>query len=116
MLTEKEIKEIDPEYCVKGLKDLLLDFGHRMTKREKASIYGAISLILGKTVDEWVFGKEPENKVKGQWKRHYSRPGVYADLFWWCSECGQPTRYNDAGIFYQYCPHCGAKLEPGKEE
>ena len=56
---------------------------------------------------------------KGKWERHYSRPNVYADLFWWCSCCEEPTRYNDAGIFYQYCPHCGAKLDPcieGTEE
>ena len=52
----------------------------------------------------------------GKWERHYSRPGVYADLYWWCPCCEQPTRYNDAGIFYQYCPHCGAKLEPCKDE
>lgn len=52
----------------------------------------------------------------GKWERHYSRPGVYADLFWWCSCCGEPTRYSDAGIFYQYCPKCGAKLEPCREE
>ena len=58
--------------------------------------------------------KEQEAK-QGKWERQYSRPGVFANLFWWCSVCGQPTRYNDAGIFYQYCPHCGAKLEPCKE-
>lgn len=58
--------------------------------------------------------KEQEAKI-GKWERQYSRPGVYANLFWWCSVCGAPTRYNDAGIYYQYCPHCGAKLEPCKE-
>lgn len=58
--------------------------------------------------------KEQEAK-QGKWERQYSRPGVYANLFWWCSVCGEPTRYNDAGIFYQYCPHCGAKLEACKE-
>ena len=55
--------------------------------------------------------KEQEAKT-GKWERKYSRPGVYANLFWWCSVCGEPTRYNDAGIFYKYCPRCGAKLEP----
>ena len=55
--------------------------------------------------------KEQEAK-QGKWERQYSRPGVYANLFWWCSVCGEPTRYNDAGIFYKYCPRCGAKLEP----
>ena len=47
----------------------------------------------------------------GKWERHYSRPGVYADLYWWCSSCGKPTSYQDAGIFYRYCPQCGAKME-----
>ena len=60
-MTEQERQEINPDYCVKGLKDLLLDFGHRMTKREKASIYGAISLILDKTIDEWLFGEKKDN-------------------------------------------------------
>ena len=55
--------------------------------------------------------KEQEAKT-GKWERQYSRPGVYANLFWWRSVCGEPTRYNDAGIFYKYCPRCGAKLEP----
>ena len=58
--------------------------------------------------------KEQETKT-GKWERQYSRPGVYANLFWWCSVCKEPTRYNDAGIFYKYCPHCGAKLEPCRE-
>ena len=65
------------------------------------TLYDILELLKGKT---------------GKWERHYSRPGVYADLFWWCSCCGEPTRYNDAGIFYQHCPHCGAKLEPCKED
>lgn len=58
--------------------------------------------------------KEQEPKA-GKWERQYSRPGVYANLFWWCSVCKEPTRYNDAGIFYKYCPRCGAKLEPCRE-
>lgn len=52
----------------------------------------------------------------GKWERRYSRPGVYADLNWWCSHCKRPTTYQDAGIFYEYCPHCGAKLEKTIED
>lgn len=58
--------------------------------------------------------KQQEAKT-GKWERQYSRPGVYANLYWWCSVCGEPTSYNDAGIFYKYCPRCGAKLEPCHE-
>lgn len=71
-----------------------------------------IPLNLCKKIMELLKEQEPKT---GKWERHYSRPGVYADLFWWCSVCGEPTRYNDARIFYQYCPHCGAKLEPCAE-
>jgi len=53
-------------------------------------------------------------QVTGKWVRHYKRPGVYADLYWWCSFCNQPTQYQDAGIFYQYCPHCGAYMMKNK--
>lgn len=62
---------------------------------------------------KWLRGMLKEQEAKtGKWERQYSRPGVYANLLWWCSVCGEPTRYNDAGIFYKYCPRCGAKLEP----
>lgn len=67
----------------------------------------------GKSRPEWCPLKEQEAK-QGKWERQYSRPGVYANLFWWCSVCGEPTIYTDAGAFYQYCPHCGAKLEAFK--
>ena len=53
---------------------------------------------------------------KGKWERQYSRPGVYANLFWWCSYCKKPTSYQDAGIFYEYCPHCGAKMEKATDD
>lgn len=52
-----------------------------------------------------------EDKKQGKWERQWSRPGVYANLFWWCSCCKKPTSYQDAGIFYEYCPHCGAEME-----
>ena len=65
------------------------------------------------TAEEYYRGKFCET---GKWERHYSRPGVYADLHWWCSCCGEPTRYNDAGLFYRHCPHCGAELEPCSDD
>lgn len=49
-----------------------------------------------------------EPKV-GKWERHYSRPNVYADLFWHCSECGYRSSDNWADKF-NFCPHCGANM------
>ena len=41
--------------------------------------------------------------------RHYSRPGVYADLWLHCEKCGYVT-----GIIarmHKYCPECGRKVK-----
>ena len=46
---------------------------------------------------------------RGRWERHFSRPNVYADLYWWCTCCGRPTGYVSA-FLYDYCPHCGADM------
>ena len=53
-----------------------------------------------------------EPKV-GKWERHYSRPNVYADLFWHCSECGYRSSDNWADKF-NFCPHCGADMRGDK--
>ena len=45
----------------------------------------------------------------GIWKRHYSRPGVYADLYWHCSICNGSFGDQYANKF-KYCPDCGAKM------
>ena len=47
----------------------------------------------------------------GRWERHYSRPGVYADLYWHCSKCGYKTDYQYANVNHRYCPNCGRKME-----
>lgn len=49
-----------------------------------------------------------EERPHGKWERHYSRPGVYADLFWHCSNCGYKCREDYANIYYKYCPNCGS--------
>ena len=46
---------------------------------------------------------------RGRWERHYSRPNVYADLFWHCSECGYRSSDNWADKF-NFCPNCGADM------
>lgn len=53
-----------------------------------------------------------EPKV-GKWERHYSRPNVYEDLFWHCSECGYRSSDNWADKF-NFCPHCGADMRGDK--
>lgn len=47
----------------------------------------------------------------GRWERHYSRPNVYADLWWHCSVCGYKNADQYANRYHHYCPHCGAKME-----
>ena len=55
---------------------------------------------------------EPERKT-GTWQRKYSRPGVYADLYWHCSICG--GKFSDTyANMWKYCPDCGAKMEVEK--
>ena len=58
---------------------------------------------------------EQDDKI-GKWERHYSRPGVYADLYWWCSHCNHPISDQLAGLYYKYCPYCGAKMEQATDE
>jgi rubrerythrin len=53
---------------------------------------------------------QPESD-SGRWERHYSRPGVYADLYWHCSKCGYKTDYQYANLNHRYCPNCGRKME-----
>ena len=56
----------------------------------------------------------PSAKPKvGKWERHYSRPNVYADLCWHCSECGYRSSDNWADKF-NFCPHCGADMRGDK--
>lgn len=52
---------------------------------------------------------------KGKWERHYSRPNVYADLFWHCSECGYKNDENYAPVYHHFCPNCGARMEESDE-
>ena len=57
--------------------------------------------------------KQPERK-KGRWMRHFVRPGVYADLYWHCSECD--FKYADNWTHkWKYCPGCGAVMEVGEQ-
>ena len=64
-------------------------------------------LLLRKDLRE-LPSAQPKRK-RGKWERHYSRPNVYADLFWHCSACGYKSADNWANK-YSYCPGCGAEM------
>lgn len=57
----------------------------------------------------------PSAEKRGNWVRHWNRPGVYADLLWHCSACGGRTGMSWAHIYYKYCPYCGARMEARNE-
>ena len=70
-------------------------------------IDAGISIAIGKVLDAPTI--EPERKT-GTWQRKYSRPGVYADLCWYCSICG--GKFSDTyANMWKYCPDCGATME-----
>lgn len=56
---------------------------------------------------------QPERKT-GKWVRHYSRPNVYADMCWHCSNCGYKTPDNWANK-WKFCPNCGARMQEGED-
>lgn len=53
---------------------------------------------------------------RGKWERKWSRPGVYADLYWHCTACGGYTDMQFAHVVYKFCPFCGATMERGTDE
>ena len=69
--------------------------------RNKGGYFGTIQ-------SEVICGKIPERKT-GKWVRHYSRPNVYADLCWHCSNCGYKTPDNWANK-WKFCPNCGVRM------
>lgn len=74
----------------------------------------AINRAVTKEAARWSVEELPSAQPKrGKWERHYSRPNVYADLFWHCSECGYRSSDNWADKF-NFCPHCGADMRGDK--
>lgn len=55
-----------------------------------------------------------EERKTGKWERHYTRPNVYADLCWHCSNCGYRTPDNWANK-WKFCPDCGASMQEGED-
>lgn len=54
-----------------------------------------------------------QKRERGRWERHYSRPNVFADLFWHCSCCGYKNDDQYANVYHKFCPHCGADMRGG---
>lgn len=92
--------------------DQVLVDGELTAKREKKYVLAsAINTIRGnlKTMPTI----EPERKT-GRWIRIYSRPNVYADLCWHCTNCGARLAEGWANK-YRFCPDCGAEMEACEE-
>lgn len=64
-----------------------------------------------KVINEQPTIEAVQERKKGRWVRHYTRPNVYADLFWHCSVCGYKNENNYAHIYHKFCPNCGAHME-----
>lgn len=54
---------------------------------------------------------EAVERKRGKWERNYSRPNVFADLYWHCSACGYKNDNRWANVYHLYCPNCGAKMD-----
>lgn len=70
-------------------------------QKDKARYDEAVKMAIGAL-------NKSERKT-GKWERHYSRPNVYADLCWHCSNCGYKTPDNWANK-WKFCPNCGARM------
>lgn len=68
---------------------------------------------------DWVESLPTADVVKakhGKWERHYSRPNVFADLYWHCSACGYKNDNQWANVYHLYCPNCGSRNIPERSE
>lgn len=83
----------------------LTEDGRRMIRRTRLIEY----------IRDSIPSAQPERK-KGRWERHYSRPNVYADLYWHCSACGYKNNDEYANVYHRYCPNCGAAMEGERME
>lgn len=71
---------------------------------EKYNIISPSSVVFG-------LPSALQERKTGTWKRHYSRPNVYADLYWHCSECGYKNDDQYANKYHKFCPNCGAEMD-----
>jgi rubrerythrin len=89
--------------CVEAVHADLISTGKALSKSARQN----------KQVAEWLkeLKQLREERPHGKWERHYSRPGVYADLFWHCSNCGYKCKEDYANKYYKFCPNCGSYNE-----
>lgn len=87
-----------------------------LVKKIYEHAWGADNIFIDELVDGIIGNMEPiEERPLGKWERHYTRPGVYADLFWHCSNCGYKSSNDYADRYFKYCPNCGAKMAESEE-
>lgn len=59
--------------------------------------------------------KTDEEAEHAKWMRFGSRTNVNETLYWFCSECGSLSSEIHADKLFEYCPHCGAKMDGGQK-
>lgn len=125
-LIDKRIPVSDtlPESDVKDGYEKGLQHGKELRVKEADCAYQcgmkraweADNIFIDELVDGIIGNMEPiEERPLGKWQRHYTRPGVYADLFWHCSNCGYKSSNDYADRYFKYCPGCGAKMVQPQE-
>lgn len=116
---ERNLKQLPP---VQPTQDDEAAFWKKRAREYEEKITGLVAEqarevkidLIQITEEGIIFKKAQQERKTGRWERHYSRPGVYADLAWHCSECG--SAFGDAWANkWHYCPNCGAKMEEGEE-
>lgn len=87
------------EYCIRGIIGCQQECPYKLDDRcGKQLMTDALELL-----------KEQEPQ-ETRLVHHYSRPGVYADLWLHCEKCGGRS---DNSHYYKpkYCPECGRKVK-----
>ena len=96
-------------------QDALEAFGLSEKTRKYGGDHSGYDTMMMYEIQDTIENLPPIQPKKGRWERHYSRPNVYADLFWHCSECGYKDSENYAPVYHHFCPNCGAKMEGGQD-
>ena len=93
---EQKVEELLPDGTLHLFTDTDLSKADRVWVSQNGTHFGDLYYADG------------EPKI-GKWERHYSRPNVYADMCWHCSNCGYKTPDNWANK-WKFCPHCGCRM------
>ncbi len=90
----------DREKLIRGLQNRINE------SRNHGGI--AVTVALSTLSGALMLLKEQEPQ-ETRFVRHYSRPGVYADLWLYCEKCG--GRVDDEFYRPKFCPECGRKVK-----